>query len=169
MMLSDRTYLDLINAGEISLIPAPEAIQYQPVSVDLRLGNSIVRLPSTSFGEPRRYVTSHFRIEPGEFMLANTVEKVTLPVHIAAQVHGKSTWARRGLMVHAAGLVDPGFDGTITLELKNLSHRPIDLVSGNMVAQLSFSLVDTAVLRPYGSAGLNSHYQGQENAEPARG
>lgn len=168
MMLSDRTYADLIRSGEIGISPLPKGPQYQPVSLDLGLGTSFCRLPRNQFNEHHRVITDNTIIRPGEFLLANTRERVKLPIHISALVHGKSTWARKGLMVEAAGLVDPGFDGTITLELKNLSDLPIPLYAGAAIAQMSFHLLDTAVLRPYGSAGLNSHYQGQTSAEPAR-
>lgn len=168
MMLSDRTFRQLIDGGEVGITPRPKDSQYQPVSLDLVLGSSFCRLPRNQFDEHHQMIDRGTVIRPGEFMLAATREHLTLPAHIAGVVHGKSTWARRGLMVEAAGLVDPGFDGTITLELKNLSHLPIPLRADDAICQISFHAIDTAVLRPYGSAGLGSHYQGQTRAEPAR-
>lgn len=168
MMLSDRTYGDLIASGDVKVLPEPRREQYQPVSLDLLLGDSFCRLPRNQFDDHHQMIGGDTVVRPGEFMLAATLEHITLPPHIAGIVHGKSTWARRGLMVEAAGLVDPGFGGTITLELKNLSHLPIPLRAGEAICQISFHAIDTAVLRPYGSAGLGSHYQGQTRAEPAR-
>jgi len=168
MMLSDRTYVDLLASGDIQVVPHPETSQVQPASLDLRLADSFVRLPRNQFDEAHRETLSQTIIRPGEFMLGSTIERIKLPSHICGQVHGKSTWARRGLMVEAAGLVDPGFEGTITLELKNLSHLPLVLSAGTPICQMSFNLLDMAVLRPYGTPGLNSHYQGQERAEGAR-
>lgn len=165
MLLSDRTVRELLQSGDVCITPAPNDEQIQPVSIDLRLGVSYV-LQGPHHDE--RTSTSFTLIRPGEFLLANTREHVRLPAHIAGIVHGKSTWARRGLMVEAAGLVDPGFEGTITLELKNLGHRPLPLTAGIPICQMMFFAVDVAVLRPYGSAGLDSHYQGQQDAEPAR-
>lgn len=168
-MLSDTTIMSLLMAGDISIVPAPNPENIQPVSVDLLLGNSFCMLPRNQFDEHHQCIANRFTVNPGMFVLASTLERVKLPAHIAATVHGKSTWARRGLMVEAAGLVDPGFDGTITLELKNLSHLPILLSAGDRICQMSFHAIDTSVLRPYGSTGLGSHYQGQTKAEPARG
>lgn len=168
MMLSDRTINQLLEAGDIKIVPEISEEQLQPVSVDLLLGTSFCRLPQREGEEHRHIVSSDTFIRPGEFLLAATHERLVLPSHIAAMVHGKSTWARRGLMVEAAGLVDPGFDGTITLELKNLSALPIRLRAGVAICQVSFYATDLAVLRSYGSVGLNSHYQGQTRAEPAR-
>jgi dCTP deaminase len=169
MMLSDRTYRALIESGDVKVVPAPADYQYQPVSLDLLLGTSFAHLARNQFGTEHRFTETHLQIQPGEFLLAATEERIQLPAHVAGVVHGKSTWARRGLMVEAAGLVDPGFDGTITLEIKNLSDLPIRLFAGRAIAQISFHLIDLAVARPYGSAGLRSHYQGQTLAETARG
>ena len=64
-------------------------------------------------------------IHPGEFVLGSTVEWVELPDDIVARIEGKSSLGRLGLIVHAtAGFVDPGFSGTLTLEITNLDARP---------------------------------------------
>lgn len=167
MLLSDRTIVKLLEAGEIKMVPAPEDKQVQPVSVDLRLGNSFCRL--RRHAPDYRWIDDQLLVRPGDFLLACTKERITLPAHIAGFVHGKSSWARRGLVVECAGLVDPGFDGTITLELANLGDHPVSLSAGAPICQISFQATDVAVVRPYGSAGLGSRYQGQTRAEPARG
>lgn len=101
-------------------------------------------------------------LEPGEFALGSTLEKVTLPATLCAQVNGKSSLGRLGLLVHAtAGFVDPGFSGELTLELKNLSNHVIPLSRGMAVAQLVFHRLTSPAQRPYGHEELGSHYQGQ--------
>ena len=168
MLLSDRTIRALVDSGEVKVDPMPKDGQFQPISLDLTLGTSYCKLGRIDDEAERRFETSWTLIRPGEFFLAATRERLVLPNHIAGIVHGKSTWARKGLMVEAAGLVDPGFEGTITLELKNMAHRPLSLAAGSAICQITFHATDMGVLRPYGSAGLGSHYQGQERAEPAR-
>lgn len=80
-----------------------------------------------------------------------------------------SSLGRLGLIVHAtAGFVDPGWRGTLTLELNNLTRVPIKLYPGLPIAQLSFMALDRAAERPYGSQGLGSHYQGQVAATESR-
>lgn len=167
MLLSDSTIRNLLVSRDMRIIPFPDDTQFQPISVDLRLDNSWSR----ESGERgwSQTLSPNVTLRPGEFLLGATRERVILPAHIAGFVHGKSTWARRGLIVESAGLVDPGFNGTITLELKNVSGRPLALSAGQTICQLTFMAVDMAVLRPYGSYGLGSHYQGQDRAEPARG
>lgn len=99
------------------------------------------------------------------FVLASTVEKVHIPRDLVAQVNGKSSHARRGLVVHqTAGFIDPGFRGQITLELSNASMSPIKLTPGMAICQLVFFQMTSPSERPYGSKGLGSHYQGQAGA-----
>ena len=106
-----------------------------------------------------------FVIHPGEFCLGRTLEWVELPDDIVARIEGKSSSGRLGLIVHAtAGFCDPGWKGTLTLELNNLTRVPIKLYPGLPIAQLSFMSLDRPALRPYGSPELGSHYQGQRAA-----
>ena len=110
-----------------------------------------------------------FVIHPGEFCLGRTLEWVELPHDIVARIEGKSSLGRLGLIVHAtAGFCDPGWKGTLTLELNNLTRVPIVLAPGLKIAQLSFMTLDRPALRPYGSSGLGSHYQGQRAATASR-
>ena len=108
-------------------------------------------------------------IHPGEFCLGRTLEWVELPDDIVARIEGKSSLGRLGLIVHAtAGFCDPGWRGTLTLELNNLTRVPIKLYPGLEIAQLSFMTLDRPGERPYGSPELGSHYQGQRAATESR-
>lgn len=101
-------------------------------------------------------------IRPGEFVLASTQETISIPATLVGQVEGKSSWARRGLLVHVtAGFIDPGFHGTITLEIVNLSSVNIYPRVGQRIAQLVVHRLDGEPEYPYGSPELGSHYQGQ--------
>lgn len=164
MKMSDGSIRKLVEAGTIGIDPAPGDSQFQSCSVDLMLG--------TSFCWPRKetrdhqVVVSEITVPVHGFVLASTRERITLNDSFLGEVCGKSSWARRGLLVEAAGLVDPGFSGTITLELFNMSERPLLLRAGHAICQITFERVDWPVVRPYGHPGLGSHYQGQTKATP---
>lgn len=163
MKLSDGTIIQEMEGGAFSIEPRPKDSQIQPCSVDLSLGNS------WCWPDGDHLVgVNYLSLAPGRFILATTLEKITLGRWYMAQVHGKSSWARRGLLVEAAGLVDPGFSGTITLELFNMNRTPIPLSAGDPICQITFERVDCLVDRPYGTPGLNSHYQDQSGATAAR-
>ena len=59
---------------------------------------------------------------------------------------------RLGLLIHStAGYVDPGFSGTITLELSNVARLPITIYPGMPIGQISFFRMTTPVASPYHS------------------
>jgi dCTP deaminase len=180
-VLSDWTILRLVQEGRIRIDPwDPELVQ--PASVDLRLGDSFRvfhnhRVSGIDLRKPPTGLTEEvvidpeesFVIHPGEFCLGRTLEWVELPDDIVARIEGKSSIGRLGLIVHAtAGFCDPGWKGTLTLELNNLTRIPIKLYPGLLIAQLSFMTLDRPALRPYGSQDLGSHYQGQRAATESR-
>ena len=95
-------------------------------------------------------------------MLGHTVEWVELPDDLVARLEGKSSLGRLGLLIHStAGYVDPGWKGTLTLELSNVATLPIALYFGMRIGQISFFRMSSPVERPYGSKDLGSKYQGQ--------
>ena len=59
-----------------------------------------------------------------------------------AQVPGRSTWGRLGLIVATAVAIQPYFSGTLTLELRNLGETPLVLYPGQCIAQLFFYSVE---------------------------
>jgi deoxycytidine triphosphate deaminase len=82
---------------------------------------------------------------PGETILAITLEEIYLGPQMAAQVHSKSSLGRLMQTAHAggAGFCDAGFRGYVTLEIINFLPRPVVYTSGMMVAQLTFTRLDT--------------------------
>jgi dCTP deaminase len=180
-VLSDGTILELVEQGRIKIEPWDPGM-VQPASVDLRLGDSFRvfhnhRASAIDLREPPAGLTEEvvvpeeesFVIHPGEFCLGRTLEWVELPDDIVARIEGKSSLGRLGLIVHAtAGFCDPGWTGTLTLELNNLTRVPIKLYPGLPIAQLSFMTLDKPARRPYGSPELGSHYQGQRAATESR-
>ena len=180
-VLSDGTISALVAEGRIKIDPW-DADLVQPASVDLRLGDSFRvfhnhRASAIDLRHPPENLTEEvvvpegesFVIHPGEFCLGRTLEWVELPDDIVARIEGKSSLGRLGLIVHAtAGFCDPGWKGTLTLELNNLTRVPIKLYPHLEIAQLSFMMLDRPALRPYGSPELGSHYQGQRAATASR-
>jgi len=180
-VLSDGTIRRLVDEGRIQIEPWDPAM-VQPASVDIRLGNSFRvfhnhRAAAIDLRDPPTNLTEQvtidegdaFVIHPGEFVLGRTLEQVKLPDDIVSRIEGKSSIGRIGLIVHAtAGFIDPGFAGTLTLEITNLTRIPIKLTVGLPIAQLSFMTLDRPAERPYGHPDLGSHYQGQVEATASR-
>lgn len=110
-------------------------------------------------------INDGYMLQPGQFVLGATVEKISLPNNMMARFDGKSSLGRLGLCTHVtAGFIDAGFIGTITVELKNENSFPIRLTSGMRIGQVSFEYLNAAAMRPYGMVG---HYQHQNAPQPA--
>jgi dCTP deaminase len=177
VVLSDRSIREQIEAERIVIDPFDESL-VQPSSVDVRVDRTFrvfhngrythidVRKPMEDLtelvappeGEP-------FILHPGEFVLGQTLERVTLPNDLVARLEGKSSLGRLGLLIHStAGFVDSGFSGNLTLELSNVANLPITIYYGMPIGQISFMRMDGPVEHPYGGGETGSKYQGQ--AEP---
>ena len=181
MLLSDRDLTKAIGAGELGVAPyAPELMQ--PSSIDVRLDSlfrvfnnhlythidpsveqdGLTSLMAVPDGEP-------FVLHPGEFVLASTLEVVSLGDQLAAHLDGKSSLGRIGLLTHStAGFIDPGFSGHITLELSNVANLPITLWPGMKIGQLCVFRLSSPAEHPYGSAVYGSRYQGQRGPTASR-
>lgn len=136
----------------------PDSCPYDTTSVDLQLGNIILVPKKGPYAYDLRegglasFLSDnceHFKItpngyslRPNTFALGSTLERIKLPIlpgrqSLAARIEGKSSFARCGLLVHfTAPTVHADWDGTLTLEMKNLGVCPITLYPGMPICQL---------------------------------
>lgn len=99
-------------------------------------------------------------LKPGEFILASTEEHFVFPADLCGDIRGKSTIGRSGLGIELAGFIDPGFQGTLTLEIVNHLPYQYKLHAGQRIAQIRFFPV-VGVLTSYGE---RHSYQNQIGA-----
>ena len=153
-MLSDRNILEL--QGEMELIYPFHHDHLQPCSYDVRLSDDL----KTVRGKQISLKHDDYVLKPNEFILGSTIEKVKLPSTVSAFLDGKSGLGRKGIGTHiTAGFIDAGFEGNVTLEIKNNSDKQFRLSKGMLIGQLIFFELKSECMRPYGSDGLNNHYQ----------
>lgn len=181
MLLSDRDIRAAINSGDLGIEPLDLEL-VQPSSIDVRMDRFFRVFNNSRYThiDPKQQqddLTSLvevpdgecFVLHPGEFVLASTLEKFTLPAHLAGRLEGKSSLGRLGLLTHStAGFIDPGFSGYITLELSNVANLPITLWPGMKVGQLALFKMTSPADVPYGSSSLGSKYQGQRGPTPSK-
>ena len=181
MVLSDRTIRAEIAAGRIVVDPFDEGL-VQPSSIDVRVDRRFrvfnnARYPYIDVRQPMEGLTElvevdsdePFILHPGEFVLGQTLERLTLPADLVARLEGKSSLGRLGLLIHStAGFVDAGFSGNLTLELSNVANLPITIYHRMPIGQVSFMRMDGPVEHPYGSGEARSKYQGQSEPTPSR-
>lgn len=150
---------------------------YGPNSIDMRLGQTIVevvpnfeldgifventRLPSKVI-DTKIHECGAYLLYPGRLYLGHTLETIGSDL-FAPILHGRSTSARHGLMVHFAGFCDAGWYGQIVLEIKNMLDYPLLIWPGDRVCQMQFDSID-------GEVDLyDSHYQWQKGIVPGKG
>ncbi len=192
MILSDRDIKRSLLTGRVKVelpqtvdldIPSDLQQYIHASSMDLHLGNVFKLYEHSKFAviDPKRPETfqGHMRmitvkkgeaylVQPGEFVLGVTAEIVTVPDDLVVRVEGRSSLGRLGIIVHStAGFVDPGFSGTITLEISNLNRMPIALYPGMRICQIAFEQMSSPAETPYHSKP-HSKYQGQILPEESR-
>jgi dCTP deaminase len=181
VLLSDRDLVSEIKSGQLGLDPFEPSL-VQPSSIDVRLDrlfrvfnnhlythidpaerqDDLTALVDVPEGEA-------FILHPGEFVLASTLETVTLGQQLAARLEGKSSLGRLGLLVHStAGFIDPGFSGHVTLELSNVASLPIRLWPGMKIGHICVLRLSSPAEHPYGSAVYGSRYQHQRGPTASR-
>lgn len=152
-ILVDFEIREAIERHHIVLDPFEPGL-IQPNSYDVRLSNRFswhkpgegVIDPYDSLSvlqELEQRVDESIVIQPGQFILGATLERICLPDDIVGQLTGKSSLARLGVMVHVtAGFIDAGFShppAQITLEIVNVGCRPVRLHAGMAIGQMVFT------------------------------
>ena len=165
-----------LRSGSLIVSPILYSDQVGAASVDMRMGNVVlvVRSRGESHVDPiiaksnaqdasshkgelgkqqkhQRYdipFKSKFLLHPGSLALVPTLEWVKLPNDLIGIVTARSTWAREGLSIATATLIEARYQGIVTLELANLGEIPIALYPGMSLAQIAFSVVEGDTARP---------------------
>lgn len=150
MLLSYKDLVDLIDAN---VVQGAKHEAVNAASIDIHLGGIIQIECGNEFGlvldyskrqRPSMYAkeldSDGYVIQPGEFILAQSLEVFNLPNYISAEYKLKSSMARIGLEHMNAGWCDAGWHGSVlTLEFKNmLNNHAIRIRPGDAIGQMIF-------------------------------
>ena len=97
-------------------------------------------------GEPAPWVTVEspfWVLPPGGFIMARTMEYMRIPRDCGATVYGKSTYARLAVCLNTT-LLEPEWEGTVTLEISNIGNFPVCLKAGHGICQVVFNTAASA-------------------------
>ena len=167
MVLSDHDIKKALKSKKIVITPSPDlSIQLGSCSIDLRLGNTfrVFEYSRNAYIDPSKkdYTKEitrevkvkkgeHFVMQPGDFVLAVTLERVKIPSDIMGRLEGRSSLGRLGIVVHStASIFDPGWDGKCVLELGNLGRMAVKLTPGMRICAMTFEELSSASEVPYG-------------------
>lgn len=167
MILSDSAIRARLESGSIKLETRPGYDIFEqigPASIDFRLGNyfKVYKRDRLQIIHPEEPIASEavemievpdggqFILHPGQFVLGVTIEKIGVPYDLVARCEGRSSLGRLGIIIHStAGFIDPGFEGTITLEITNINEVPIALRPGMRIGQFAFETIHGTVENTY--------------------
>lgn len=177
MILQDSEILRRLHEDpNFDIKPIDVENQIQPATVDMRLGDTFLEFrqdPTRSHIDPVEDTDEYveevqiedgaYILNPGEFILGHTLERYTMPPDLVGIVHGRSSWARLAVVPHLGGLIDPGYEGKITLEMANLGHMPIKLYPGMRFCQMTYHQTIGPSDNPY-----DGKYQGDNSVARSR-
>ena len=166
MILSDGDIKQALSKKQIIISPKPNLkVQLGSCSIDLRLGKKfrVFNYSKVPYIDPNNPKTTQemmsevrvkdgdpFILQPGDFILATTMESFTLPPNILARLEGRSSLGRLGIVVHStASVFDPGWSGVAVLELGNLGRMPVALYPGMRICALTFEELKSPSRIPY--------------------
>ena len=181
-MLSDRDIKLAISSGYLQ-IKSPIELCIQPASLDVHLARTIsfisrrrLRNSAIDLKKPVEDFMDYEEIDPvegltlhpREFILGVTREWFGFTSQICGDLDGKSSLGRLGLVVHStAGFFDPGFEGHGTLEITNLTERPLIIYPNIPVGQMRFSVLTSPSEKVYGDQSLGSkQYKNPYSQDP---
>ncbi|HLD01630.1 MAG TPA: dCTP deaminase [Patescibacteria group bacterium] len=184
MILSDRDIKAALAAKKLQIVPPLDfKTQLGSCSIDLRLGNvfRVFEHSKKPYIDPTKKDYSNeitteivlkdgeqFIMQPGDFVLAVTLEKVTIPNNLMGRLEGRSSLGRLGIVVHStASIFDPGWDGKCVLELGNLGRMAVALTVGMRICAMTFEELSSQAEIPY-SKKRSAKYKIQEGPEESR-
>lgn len=184
MILSDRDIKKALTKRRIVITPKPDlATQLGSCSIDLRLGQQFRIFDHSKFAfiDPKNptlasnmmkdvvvKTSEAFMLQPGDFVLATTMESLTLPDDLLARLEGRSSLGRLGIVVHStASVFDPGWHGMIVMELGNMGRMPVALYPGMRICALTFEELSSPVDVPYDKK-KSAKYLGQNRPEASK-
>lgn len=181
--MSLLSYNELVKLVEKGVINAdPENIN--AASIDITLHNEVLVEVPTGADEPLidlknkqtigTYTVQlpndiYYPLDPGQFILASSVETFNLPNDIACEYKLKSSLARSGLQHMLAGWCDPGWTNSrLTLELKNVTqHHVLALRPGMKIGQMVFFRCEPVPKKQ--SYAVKGQYNNQEKVTNNKG
>jgi deoxycytidine triphosphate deaminase len=80
-------------------------------------------------------------IKPGEYLLISSMETINTPTNLMPMVYPRSSLFRAGLLLLVTK-TDPGYKGSLTMGLTNLSQFPVKLQMGARVCNIVFYQIE---------------------------
>jgi len=166
-VITKSQILERVKGGEIVFSPSLDSFQLQEHAVDLRLGFTFL-IPKiwhlTTRGRESLDIThfdkqnaeffdvveleegQYFELLPQEYVLVGTLETIKVPSDLMAVLYPRSSTNRKGLSLDLTGIIDSGYEGQLTLPIRNNTHsQAVRLYPGERICQIVFEELTEAV------------------------
>lgn len=134
-----------------------------PASIDLRWSGRVRVAKPSGWGGVDTY---DFKVlYPNTLYLLDTLEYIKIPPDCIGWLALKSSSGRRGLEHLHAGLFDPGFHGTATLEIEVRAPWDVEIEKRQKIIQLALARLEGLPTKTYEQTG---RYHGQKEPTEAK-
>jgi len=158
-ILTQRQILERIEKGEIGFTPNIDQFQLQAHAIDMRLGFTFLVPKATRITDNGREALDidplkdhgpeyfdiveleqgqYFELLPQEFVLVSSLESIKVPNDLMAVLYPRSSVNRKGLSVDLTGIIDSGYEGPLTLPVRNNTRSCVRLHPGERFCQVVF-------------------------------
>lgn len=166
-ILTRDEILERVKDGSLAFTPGLDQFQLQAHAVDLRLGFTFLIPKSWRMTDAGREalmidpLRNHgpeyfdvieleqgqaFDLLPQEYVLVSTFETVKVPDDLMGVLYPRSSVNRKGLSVDLTGIIDSGYEGPLTLPIRNNTRsQVIQLHPGERICQVVFEELKHAV------------------------
>ncbi len=166
-IITKKQIIEKIKNNEIVFTPPLDNFQLQNHSVDLRLGFTFMipkrwaivpggrkSLDIISFNQNNDHYFDvvemeegqYFDLLPGEYVLVCTLESIKVPNNLMAVLYPRCSTNRRGLSLDLTGIIDSGYDGQLTLPIRNNTQSQIvRLYPGERFCQVMFETLSEPI------------------------
>jgi len=159
-VLTKQEILERVKSGSIAFLPGLDSFQLQTHAVDLRLGFTFLIPKAWRMTDRGREALAldplrdhgpeyfdvieleqgqSFDLLPEEYVLVSTFETIKVPNDLMAILYPRSSVNRKGLTVDLTGIIDSGYEGPLTLPIRNNTRsQVIQLHPGERFCQIVF-------------------------------
>ncbi len=169
-VLTKKQIIECVRKGEIAFSPNLDSFQLQDHAVDLRLGFTFLvpkiwhitkqgreSLDITHFNKANNEFFDVVELEKGQFfdllpqehILVSTLESIKVPNNLMAVLYPRSSTNRKGLSLDLTGIIDSGYEGQLTLPIRNNTHsQAVRLFPGERLCQIVFETLSEPIANP---------------------
>ena len=167
-ILTKDEILARVKCGDIAVLPSLDGFQLQAHAIDLRLGftflipkawrltpngREALRIDPLKDHGPEYFDIveleqgQYFELLPQEYVLVSTFETIKVPDDLMAVLYPRSSVNRKGLSVDLTGIIDSGYEGPLTLPIRNnTTSQVIQLHPGERFCQIVFEQLSHKVV-----------------------